>query len=114
MFFLRSGLKPNGLIVIKENVTSSDLAETDEQDSAVTRPLSQFRELFQEAGLECCQIRRQSNFPKFLYNIYMFALKPEANSKQCNAKDLLIMGNEEGCDKTDDLLILDELAIGTK
>lgn len=107
-------MKPNGLIVIKENVTSSDLAETDEEDSAVTRPLSQFREIFHEAGLECCQVRRQSNFPKFLYNVYMFALRPEANSKQCNQEHLPIIGNEGGCDKTDDLLILDELAIGTE
>lgn len=44
----------------------------------------------------------------------MFALRPEANSKQCNQEDLIMGKEEEGCDKTDDLLILDELAIGTK
>ena len=36
-FFFREGLKPNGVIVVKENLTSSGDIELDEQDSSVTR-----------------------------------------------------------------------------
>ena len=34
----RVGLNPRGLIVVKENVTSSGEVERDDEDSSVTRP----------------------------------------------------------------------------
>ena len=36
-FCFREGLKANGVIVVKENLTSSGDIELDEQDSSVTR-----------------------------------------------------------------------------
>lgn len=70
------GLKENGVIVVKENVTSSDSIEVDEQDSSVTRPLSLLYALFQKAKLDCIKESRQNNFPRGLYAVKMFALKP--------------------------------------
>jgi len=72
----KNGLKPSGMIVVKENTTSSETVEVDEQDSSVTRPLDQLKRLFNKAGLECYRQLKQTSFPKELYNVYMFALKP--------------------------------------
>ncbi|KAK7789559.1 hypothetical protein R5R35_010492 [Gryllus longicercus] len=70
------GLKPNGIIVVKENVTSSDSIEVDEQDSSVTRPLNLLHQLFQQSRLQCIKEAKQNNFPRGLYSVKMFALKP--------------------------------------
>lgn len=78
--FLRrcsSGLKSNGVIVIKENVTSSEKLEIDTKDSSVTRPLSEFYSIFEQSDLICIKEELQSKFPRGLYPVYMFALKPE-------------------------------------
>lgn len=48
----------------------------DEQDSSVTRPLELYRKLFAEAELDCYRQMKQHNFPKVIYSVYMFALKP--------------------------------------
>jgi len=77
--FLKScqtGLKPNGVIIAKENITSSDLMEVDEKDSSVTRPMSQIKDLINKANLDCCRMVKQLNFPKGIYTVYMFVLKP--------------------------------------
>jgi protein N-terminal methyltransferase len=72
----RNGLKPNGVIIIKENVSSSDV-DKDEQDSSVTRPLDLYHRIFTKAGLDCYRKVKQRNFPKGLYTVYMFILKPQ-------------------------------------
>ncbi|XP_031837976.1 N-terminal methyltransferase [Nomia melanderi] len=70
------GLRPNGVIIVKENVTSSKHLEVDEKDSSVTRPLSQLYHIFQKANLICVKEEQQHKFPRGLYPVYMFALKP--------------------------------------
>ncbi|XP_050598015.1 N-terminal Xaa-Pro-Lys N-methyltransferase 1 isoform X2 [Bombus affinis] len=72
-----SGLKSNGVIVIKENVTSSENLEIDTKDSSVTRPLSEFYRIFQESNLACIKEEKQHKFPHGLYPVYMFALKSD-------------------------------------
>ncbi|XP_076666559.1 N-terminal methyltransferase [Andrena cerasifolii] len=77
--FLRnssSGLRPNGLIVIKENVTSTKNIEVDAKDSSVTRPLCEYYRIFEESNLVCIKEEQQHKFPRGLYPVYMFALKP--------------------------------------
>lgn len=77
--FLRrcsTGLRSNGLIIIKENVTTSAKLEIDTKDSSVTRPLSEFHSIFQESDLICIKEEQQHKFPRGLYPVYMFALKP--------------------------------------
>lgn len=69
------GLKPGGMIVVKENVTSSGEVEKDEQDSSVTRPNEVIKSLFQKAGLEIIRELQQHKFPKELYPVKMYALR---------------------------------------
>ncbi|XP_030753835.1 N-terminal Xaa-Pro-Lys N-methyltransferase 1-B [Sitophilus oryzae] len=76
----QKGLKPNGVIVAKENITSSDDIEVDEKDSSVTRPLSLLKLLFEKANLDCYRLVKQINFPKGLYTVYMFVLKPKKST----------------------------------
>lgn len=81
-FFVRcqESLKPGGLIVVKENVTSSGEVETDEDDSSVTRPPENLRTIFVHANLELYKELKQNKFPKELYDVHMFALKPKDSS----------------------------------
>lgn len=79
--FLRrccQGLKAGGYIVVKENVTSSGQVEEDEEDSSVTRPPETLREIFQQADLRIVKEFKQNKFPKELYAVHMFALRPKA------------------------------------
>nr|CAG4649724.1 EOG090X0EJQ [Scapholeberis mucronata]SVE93909.1 EOG090X0EJQ [Scapholeberis mucronata] len=70
------GLKPKGLIVIKENLTSSGEVEMDHTDSSVTRPPSLLVDLIQKAGLRVIKEQKQQRFPSDLYEVRMFALEP--------------------------------------
>lgn len=74
--FFSSSLRPQGVIVVKENLTSNENVEKDETDSSVTRPLNHLRSLFQEAGLRCFHEEKQRKFPKSLFDVFMFALRP--------------------------------------
>lgn len=78
-FFKRcvKGLKPNGILVVKENLTSSGQVEKDEDDSSVTRPDELFKEIFSKANLDLLLDLKQVKFPKELYTVKMYALKPK-------------------------------------
>uniref|UniRef100_A0A336MG84 Alpha N-terminal protein methyltransferase 1 n=1 Tax=Culicoides sonorensis TaxID=179676 RepID=A0A336MG84_CULSO len=80
-FFRRcvKSLRKNGMIVIKENVTSTDKVEFDAKDFSVTRPLALLKKLTQEAGLRIIRETRQKNFPKGLFPVYILALRPVVN-----------------------------------
>ena len=82
-FFKRclKGLKPNGFVIVKENITSSGETEMDDEDSSVTRPLSLLKEIFKKAGMEVVQEFDQKKMPQGLYPVKMFALQ----QKQENA-----------------------------
>ncbi|XP_042909323.1 N-terminal Xaa-Pro-Lys N-methyltransferase 1 isoform X2 [Parasteatoda tepidariorum] len=68
------GLKKNGIIVIKDNVSSCDV-DTDHLDGSVTRPAQNLRQLFSDAGVKILLERKQVKFPKVLYEVKMFALR---------------------------------------
>ncbi|KAL7632665.1 UNVERIFIED_CONTAM: hypothetical protein RMT77_016990 [Armadillidium vulgare] len=78
-FFKRliPGLKPNGVIVVKENLSGSGEVELDEEDSSVARPESLLLKIFDRAGLKVIKNVLQRNFPKGLYEVRMFCLKPK-------------------------------------
>ncbi|XP_042868161.1 N-terminal Xaa-Pro-Lys N-methyltransferase 1-like [Penaeus japonicus] len=78
-FFRRmaQGLKPNGVIVVKENVASSGEVEFDEVDSSVTRPESEILDIVERAELKVLKNTKQPNFPKGLYEVKMFCFKPK-------------------------------------
>ncbi|VVD02538.1 unnamed protein product [Leptidea sinapis] len=69
-------LNENGIIVIKENVATSDCIEYDDVDSSVTRPYKLFQKIFEAANVEIIRSEEQSNFPDDIYPVYMIAIKP--------------------------------------
>ncbi|XP_011633660.1 N-terminal Xaa-Pro-Lys N-methyltransferase 1 [Pogonomyrmex barbatus] len=71
------GLKNNGVLVVKENITSSNNLEVDKKDSSVTRPMESLQFLFDKADLVCIKQQQQTKFPRGLYPVYMFALRPK-------------------------------------
>ncbi|KAG7162540.1 N-terminal Xaa-Pro-Lys N-methyltransferase 1-like [Homarus americanus] len=78
-FFRRMGygLKRNGIIVVKENVTSSGTVELDEVDSSVTRPENLLLDIIERAELRVLKNIRQPNLPKGLYEVKIMCLKPK-------------------------------------
>lgn len=74
----KTGLTSNGWIVVKENTTRNELDTDifDEVDSSVTRTDRKLRELFGEAGLKIVATEQQKGFPKGLFPVRMYALRP--------------------------------------
>ncbi|XP_011869026.1 PREDICTED: N-terminal Xaa-Pro-Lys N-methyltransferase 1 [Vollenhovia emeryi] len=70
------GLKDNGILVVKENITTSNNMEVDNKDSSVTRSMENLRAIFQMADLICIKEQQQTKFPPGLYPVFMFALRP--------------------------------------
>ena len=72
-------VKSSSWIVVKENL-STDFRNRDiydEEDSSVTRSDEKFRQLFKEAGLKIVATELQRGFPKELFPVRIYALKPE-------------------------------------
>ena len=61
--------------MVKENLTSSDEVEKDEEDSSVTRPENLLKQLFERAGMEIIRELNQQKMPQGLYPVKMFALR---------------------------------------
>ncbi|CAO3644418.1 unnamed protein product [Mucor hiemalis] len=76
-FFKRciKGLKPNGLIGVKENNASGE-ALIDDEDSSVTRPNGELKRLFDLAGLSLIK-DVQKGLPQGLFAVRMYMLKPK-------------------------------------
>ncbi|KLO83232.1 Uncharacterized protein LW93_14900 [Fusarium fujikuroi] len=72
-----SALAPLGIIVVKENLSTSGEDTYDKVDSSVTRTDEGFRAIFEKAGLEIIQAELQKGFPKSLLPVKMYALKPK-------------------------------------
>ncbi|XP_063901113.1 N-terminal Xaa-Pro-Lys N-methyltransferase 1-B-like isoform X2 [Zophobas morio] len=68
------GLKQNGFIIIKENVSSTQLV-TDSKDGGMTRTAEHFKKVFKAAKLVLLVEETQKNFPKELFLVKMFALR---------------------------------------
>ncbi|KAJ3292276.1 hypothetical protein HK104_005406 [Borealophlyctis nickersoniae] len=64
----KKGVKSNGLIGVKENVTSSG-ADIDSDDSSVTRSDAILKGLFEQAGLRIVKQDLQTGFPQGLYAV---------------------------------------------
>ncbi|KAG6005772.1 hypothetical protein E4U54_000280 [Claviceps lovelessii] len=74
-------LRPeSGVIVVKENLSTSGRDLFDETDSSVTREDSKFRSLFERAGLRLVRTDEQRGLPEVppvrLFPVRMYALKP--------------------------------------
>mmetsp|Transcript_40794 Transcript_40794/g.66154 ORF Transcript_40794/g.66154 Transcript_40794/m.66154 type:complete len:240 (+) Transcript_40794:23-742(+) len=70
----KTGLKPDGWIVLKEN-TSKQERVWDETDSSVTRCDAVFQDIFARSGLSVHKKTLQTGFPKGLFPVTMYALR---------------------------------------
>lgn len=70
----RRGLRPNGIIVIKDNMAQEGVI-LDDVDSSVCRALAVVRALIRSAGLSLLAEERQENLPDEIYHVYSLALR---------------------------------------
>lgn len=70
----KSGLTSNGIIILKENISASQV-EFDSTDSSYTRPLQHFYDIFDKADLRILKELKQKSFPSDLFEVRMFALQ---------------------------------------
>lgn len=79
--FLRrcaASLTPTGVIVVKENLAREGFV-LDRDDMSVTRSEAIFRQLFARAGMMLLCDELQQKFPKALFPVKMFAMRPTAD-----------------------------------
>ncbi|XP_062938276.1 N-terminal Xaa-Pro-Lys N-methyltransferase 1 isoform X3 [Cynocephalus volans] len=70
----KGGLRPNGIIVIKDNMAQEGVI-LDDVDSSVCRDLEVVRRIIRSAGLSLLAEERQENLPDEIYHVYSFALR---------------------------------------
>ncbi|MEJ1271721.1 N-terminal Xaa-Pro-Lys N-methyltransferase 1 [Cricetulus griseus] len=70
----KQGLRPNGIIVIKDNMAQEGVI-LDDVDSSVCRDLEVVRRIIRSAGLSLLAEERQENLPDEIYHVYSFALR---------------------------------------
>ncbi|XP_078437104.1 alpha amino-terminal protein methyltransferase [Wolffia australiana] len=77
-FFKRakSGLKPKGFFVVKENIAKSGFV-LDKDDNSVTRSDFYFKQLFNKSGLHLLKTKDQKGMPGELFPVKMYALSTE-------------------------------------
>ena len=68
-----------GWIMVKENLSTDQYGEDifDDADSSITRSDQKFQLLFEEAGLKIVKMETQTGFPKSLFPVKMYALRPK-------------------------------------
>lgn len=69
-------LKSDGVICLKDNVARKGFL-VDKEDSSVMRSDKYMKHLFDEAGLKIIRETRQMDFPKRVFPVWTFALKPK-------------------------------------
>ncbi|KAG9291212.1 hypothetical protein G9A89_021714 [Geosiphon pyriformis] len=72
----KNGLKQNGIICLKENVSVFGYS-FHEDDSSVTRSDKIFKEIFQNSRLKLLKEATQYGFPEGLFEVKMYALAPD-------------------------------------
>ncbi|KAM5353557.1 hypothetical protein ACJ41O_000207 [Fusarium nematophilum] len=77
----KGALQPDGVMVVKENLSTSGEDEFDPLDSSVTRQDEKFLAIFKQAGLQVVRSDMQRGFSivedRQLLPVKMYALKPE-------------------------------------
>ncbi|CAL5229119.1 g12384 [Coccomyxa viridis] len=74
----KSGLKEDGLVIIKENVCEQGFV-VDQEDSSLTRSDAYFLDLLKRAEYVVTGSAVQRNFPKGLFKVKMYAAKPRSH-----------------------------------
>ncbi|XP_030149092.1 N-terminal Xaa-Pro-Lys N-methyltransferase 1 isoform X1 [Lynx canadensis] len=70
----KQGLRPNGIIVIKDNMAQEGVI-LDDVDSSVCRGLEVVHRIIRSAGLSLLAQERQENLPDEIYHVYSLALR---------------------------------------
>lgn len=70
----KQGLRPNGIIVIKDNMAQEGVI-LDDVDSSVCRDLEVVHRIVRSAGLSLLAQERQENLPDEIYHVYSLALR---------------------------------------
>ncbi|GFR43413.1 hypothetical protein Agub_g4494 [Astrephomene gubernaculifera] len=70
-----AGLKPDGLIFVKENICKEGFV-VDKDDSSLTRSNTYMLDLFERAGVQVLYNVKQRNWPKELFEVRMYVIKP--------------------------------------
>jgi protein N-terminal methyltransferase len=71
----KTALRPNGVIFLKDNISSRDNNARDAEDHGLARSDRQYKALFARAGLLCGKERLQLNWPRDLFQAKMYALR---------------------------------------
>lgn len=71
----KKGLKPGGMIFVKENNAKVGIV-IDEEDSSMTRSDLVWKEMFEKAELKLLREDTQKGFPSGLFAVKMYALEP--------------------------------------
>lgn len=74
----KKAVTTDGWIIVKENMSTDVNGEDifDQQDSSVTRTDQKFKQLFKEADVRIIKTEVQRGFPKGLYPVRLYGLKP--------------------------------------
>ncbi|KAG0089285.1 hypothetical protein BGZ93_003758 [Podila epicladia] len=71
----KKGLKPGGMIFVKENNAKVGIV-IDEEDSSMTRSDLVWKEMFEKSGLKLLREDTQKGFPSGLFAVKIYALEP--------------------------------------
>ena len=71
----KDGLKPGGVIVMKEN-NAKDGFILDLEDSSITRSHEYLLHVIERAAMRCVEHRVQTEFPKELFTVSMYVIQP--------------------------------------
>ncbi|KAG0648240.1 X-Pro-Lys N-terminal methyltransferase 1 [Hyphodiscus hymeniophilus] len=72
----KKALRVGGLIIVKENMSTTEEDIFDELDSSVTRTDQKFRKIYDQAGLNIKKTEIQNGLPNELYPVRTYALQP--------------------------------------
>ncbi|KAM8934692.1 N-terminal Xaa-Pro-Lys N-methyltransferase 1 [Pelodytes ibericus] len=70
----KASLRPNGIIVIKDNMAQEGVV-MDEVDSSICRDLEVVRKLIRQSGLAVLAQEKQENFPEEIYHVFSIAMR---------------------------------------
>ncbi|KFG62070.1 putative protein c9orf32 [Toxoplasma gondii RUB] len=70
-----AALTDGGVICVKENIGELGF-EIDKQDNSIMRTDKHYKQLFRQAGMRLLLDMRQPNFPKSLFPVNMYCLRP--------------------------------------
>ncbi|CAH2316331.1 N-terminal Xaa-Pro-Lys N-methyltransferase 1 [Pelobates cultripes] len=70
----KAGLQPNGIIVIKDNITQEGVI-LDDVDSSICRDMDVLKKIIKQAGLSFLAQEKQENFPEEIYHVFSIAMR---------------------------------------